>query len=107
MDRLPSPEQILAFLRENPTQTAKRDIARAFGLKGAAKVELKRLLAEMAATGQIEKKRRRVRPEGTLPPVLVLRVTGPDAEGNLWAEPLEWEADGRRRASRPRPHTPR
>ena len=34
----------------------------------------------MAAAGQIEKKRRQVRPEGALPPVLVLRVTGADAE---------------------------
>src|SRR6187200_1744760 len=93
MDRLPSPEQILAFLRENPTQTAKRDIARAFGLKGAAKVELKRLLAEMTASGQLERKRRHVRPLGELPPVLVLRVIGPDTEGDLWAEPVEWEAE--------------
>ncbi len=93
MNSPPTPEQILAFLRDNPTQTAKRDIARAFGLKGAAKVELKRLLAEMAAGGQLEKKRRRVRPEGALPPVLVLRVIGPDPEGDLWAEPTEWEAD--------------
>ena len=47
----------------------------------------------MSASGQLEKKRRRVRPEGALPPVLVLRVTGPDAQGDLWAEPAEWEAD--------------
>ncbi|HRO12979.1 ribonuclease R, partial [Amaricoccus sp.] len=93
MERLPTPEQILDFLRENPTQTARRDIARAFGLKGAAKVELRRLLSEMAASGLLEKKRRRHRPEGTLPPVLVLRVTGPDRQGDLWAEPLEWEAE--------------
>ncbi|HET9069818.1 MAG TPA: ribonuclease R, partial [Amaricoccus sp.] len=93
MDRLPTPEEIVAFLRDNPTQTAKRDIARAFGLRGQAKVELKRLLAEMAEAGQIEKKRRRVRPEGALPPVLVLRVTGADSQGDLWAEPLEWEAE--------------
>jgi ribonuclease R len=94
MNRVPSPEEILAFLRDNPTVTARRDIARAFGLKGAAKLELRRLLAEMADSGQIERKRRRVRPEGVLPPVLVLRVTGPDAEGELWAEPMEWERDG-------------
>ena len=49
MNRLPTPDEILAWLRDNPGQTAKRDIARAFGLKGAAKVELKRLLAEMTA----------------------------------------------------------
>ena len=47
MNRLPSPDEILAWLRDNPGQGAKRDIARAFGLKGQAKVELKQLLARM------------------------------------------------------------
>ena len=79
MNRLPSPDEILAWLRDNPGQTGKREIARAFGLKGAAKVELKQLLARMTRDGLLEKRRRRVRPQGELPPVLVLRVTGADA----------------------------
>ena len=93
MNRLPSDDEILAFLRDNPGQSGKREIARAFGLKGAAKVELKQTLARLARDGAIEKRRRHVRPAGALPPVLVLRVTGPDAAGDLWAEPAEWEAD--------------
>ena len=94
MNRLPSPDEILAFLRENPTQTGKREIARAFGLKGAAKVELKQLLTRMSRDGLLEKRQRRVRPQGELPPVLVLRVTGPDAQGDLWAEPADWDGEG-------------
>ena len=94
MSRMPSPDEILAFIRENPGQSGKREIARAFGLKGAAKVELKALLAEMTREGRIERRRRQVRPQGELPPVLVLRVTGADALGDLWAEPAEWEGDG-------------
>lgn len=93
MNRLPTPDEILDYLREHPNDSGKREIARAFGLKGAAKVELKRLLAEMTRSGQLEKRRRKVRPEGELPPVLVLRVTGADASGDLWAEPAEWEGD--------------
>ena len=93
MNRLPSDDEILAFLRDNPGQSGKREIARAFGLKGAAKVELKQTLARLARDGAIEKRRRHVRPAGALPPVLVLRVTGPDAAGDLWAEPAEWETD--------------
>jgi ribonuclease R len=94
MNRLPTPDEILAFMRDNPGASGKREIARAFGLKGQAKTELKQLLAEMARDGRIEKRRRRVRPAGALPPVLVMRVTGPDADGDLWAEPAEWEGDG-------------
>ena len=93
MKRIPSRDELLAWMRENPTLTSKRDIARAFGLKGAGKVELKGLLAEMARDGAIEKRRRRMRPQGELPPVLVLRVTGPDNAGDLWAEPVEWDSD--------------
>ena len=98
MKPLPTPEQILAFLRDNPTQTGKKEIARAFGLKGAARVELKQLLSRMAEDGLIGKRRRRLRPTGELAPVLVLRVTGADAMGDLWAEPAEWDGE----APRPR-----
>jgi ribonuclease R len=55
MSRLPTPDEILAFMRENPTHTAKRDIARAFGLKGAAKVELKAMLARMTEQGLLDR----------------------------------------------------
>ncbi|MBP7000083.1 ribonuclease R [Amaricoccus sp.] len=93
MKDLPSREAIIAFLRDNPGAAGKREIARAFGLRGPAKVELKALLAEMKRDGLIEGARKRARPAGEFPPVLVLRVTGPDTMGDLWAEPVEWEAD--------------
>ncbi|MBB5221503.1 ribonuclease R [Amaricoccus macauensis] len=93
VQQVPSPEQILEWLREHPDAGAKRDIARAFGLKGAAKVELKQLLTRMQREGLLERRRGRVRPDGALPPVLVLRTLGPDASGDLWAEPAEWEGD--------------
>lgn len=50
---LPSPAQILAFLKETPTPAGKREIARAFGLTGAEKIELKALLRRMEAEGQL------------------------------------------------------
>ena len=48
----------------------------------------------MSRDGLLEKRQRRVRPQGELPPVLVLRVTGPDAQGDLWAEPADWDGEG-------------
>ncbi len=93
MNHLPTPDEILKFIRENPGASGKREIARAFGLKGHAKTELKQLLTQMGRDGQIEKRRRRVRVAGDLPPVLVMRVTGTDTDGDLWAEPAEWEGE--------------
>ncbi len=49
MRRFPSKDEILDWIRDNPGAGGKRDIARAFGLKGPARIELKRLLKEMTA----------------------------------------------------------
>ena len=92
MSQLPTREQILAWISENPTQTAKRDIARAFGIKGAARIDLKRLLKELEAEGHLEKRRKTYRDPGRLPPVSVLQVLAPDTDGDLFARPLETEA---------------
>ncbi|KEO52647.1 ribonuclease R [Thioclava pacifica] len=91
---IPSRQQILDWLNDNPDQTAKRDIARAFGVKGQAKIELKRILREMEAEGLIEKRRRQFRDPNTLPPVTVLRMLREDSQGDQWAEPAEWTGEG-------------
>jgi ribonuclease R len=94
MDRLPSRAEIRDWLARNPTETARRDIARAFGIKGDARIELKRLLRAMEADGEIDRKARRYRATGTLPPVAVIEVTGPDDQGDVFARPLEWPGEG-------------
>ena len=45
---------MLEFLRENPDQSGKREIARAFGLKGQQKIGLKALLRELHDEGLIK-----------------------------------------------------
>ncbi|MGR3484263.1 MAG: ribonuclease R family protein [Paracoccaceae bacterium] len=91
MTDIPDRAAILAFAEDNPGRADRRSIARAFGLKGHARLELKRTLREMAKEGLIADKPRR--PAGTLAPVAVLRVTGADPDGDLWAEPAEWPED--------------
>ena len=44
MNKLPSKKDILDWISNNPTLTAKRDIAKAFGIKGADRIELKKIL---------------------------------------------------------------
>ncbi|MDJ0825199.1 MAG: ribonuclease R [Rhodobacter sp.] len=94
MSSLPTKEQILAWVSEHPTQASKRDIARAFGVKGAARTDLKRLLRELQDEGHLEKRRRSYRDPDKLPPVAVLQVQAPDADGDLHARPLEWQGEG-------------
>ncbi|SOB93605.1 RNAse R [Rhodobacter sp. JA431] len=91
---IPTKEQILAWLADNPDHGAKRDLAKAFGLKGTAKIELKRLLKELAAEGKIQRRKRHYHDSDSLPPVTVLEVLPPDAAGDLWARPMEWGGAG-------------
>jgi len=89
MIALPSKDQIRQWIAENPGLTSKRDIAKAFGLKGDQRSDLRRLLAELEEDGSLQKSARRFRPVGDLPPVALLRVLKPDAAGDLFAEPME------------------
>ncbi len=94
MNELPSKAALLAWIAEHPEAAAKRDIARAFGLKGEARVELKRMLRELEGEGMVAKRGRAYRDAETLPPVSVVEVLPPDADGDLFARPLEWQGEG-------------
>lgn len=93
MNPIPTKDQIRQWIAENPGLSAKRDIAKAFGIKGDAKIDLKRILREMEDEGGLEKKARRFREPGVLPPVAVLQVLAPDSQGDLFAVPLEEGVD--------------
>jgi ribonuclease R len=89
---LPSREAILAFVAEAQTPVGKREIARAFGLKGEAKAELKALLQAMEEEGALAHGRgRQLHRAGHLPRVAVLKVVSggarPIAEPELWDRP--------------------
>ena len=94
MSSIPTKAEILQWISDNPTQTAKRDIAKAFGIKGAARIDLKRVLKELEEEGHLRKRRKTYRDPDKLPPVSVLSVLEPDAQGDLFAKPLEWAGEG-------------
>ncbi len=90
----PSKSQILDWIRDNPGAVGKREIARAFGVKGADRIELKRMLREMQADGQITRpERKRYTEAGQLPPVSVLIAGEPDHLGDLLARPQSWDGE--------------
>ncbi|MEZ5751505.1 MAG: ribonuclease R [Paracoccaceae bacterium] len=92
MNQLPSRSDLVAWLSEMGGQPTVREIARAFGIKGGPeKVALKRMLADLERDGLFERRKRR-HTGNVLPPVLVLRVIGPDKAGDLLAEPAEGTA---------------
>ncbi|UXX82135.1 ribonuclease R [Roseovarius pelagicus] len=94
MSQMPTRDDILQWISDNPTLTSKRDIAKAFGIKGAARIDLKRLLKELEAEGHLEKRKKTYRDPDRLPPVSVLQVAEPTPDGDLLARPLEWQGSG-------------
>ena len=90
MSEIPTKEQIQQWIVDHPDQSSKRDIATAFNIRGAGKIALKRMLAELEQDGAIAPRKVRaqvVSPD--LPPVAVLMVLAPDHNGDLFARPLE------------------
>jgi ribonuclease R len=92
--QLPSKDELLAFIRENEGKTSRRDIARAFGIKGEARVELKRLLRDLADEGAIDKPKGRIEERGRVAGVMVLDITETDTDGELIGRPAEWSGQG-------------
>ncbi|MCB1457802.1 MAG: ribonuclease R [Nitratireductor sp.] len=89
----PTREQVLSFISDNPGETGKREIARAFNIKGAAKITLKAMLKELAEEGLIEKSGKRIIRHGDLPRVSVLDIVARDSGGGLLARPSAWDEE--------------
>ena len=94
MKSLPTKDEILDFITQNPRKANKRDIARQFGVKGAARIDLKAILRELQAEGHLEKHEKHVHDPSALPPVAMTEALAPDADGDLFLQPLEWNGEG-------------
>lgn len=95
-DGLPGRDEILEFIKTSPGKVGKREIARAFGIRGPERMDFNRLLASMSEEGILSGDRKRLQKKGSLPSVTVLEVTGRDDDGDLIAKPVVWEDDGER-----------
>ncbi len=90
----PTREQVLRFIEESPGPVGRREIARAFQIRGDSRIALKKLLRGLQTDGLLERGgKRRVMRDGSLPPVTVLEVTGTDADGELLAKPVNWDSE--------------
>src|SRR5262245_38032206 len=92
---LPTKQQILEFVRESPTPVGKREIARAFHIRGDDRLALKALLRELAKDGELERGRgRKVSNPSALPDVAVVQITETDPDGEIIARPVQWHGEG-------------
>ncbi|MES2301740.1 MAG: RNB domain-containing ribonuclease, partial [Pseudomonadota bacterium] len=89
---LPSRQQVLDFIAQSDEPAGKREISKAFGLKGTEKIALKALLKDMAEEGLIDGNRSAFHAMGGVPKVTVLRIVEID-EGEPIAIPETWQPD--------------
>jgi ribonuclease R len=107
---LPSRDDILAYLKRESERGAtigKREIARAFAVKGADRIGLKTLLKDMEAQGLLDRRRKTISGAGALPATLVAVISGTTPDGDLLAAPADWDAEAQGAAPRILVHLPR
>lgn len=103
----PDRDAIVAFIRANPGKVGTRELAREFGLKNADRIELKRILRELADDGTIKKSGKKIQEPKALPPTVMVDITGRDSDGELLATPTEWDEVENGEAPKIRIHVPR
>jgi len=90
---MPTAKQVLEFIESSDEPAGKREIARAFGIKGQEKIKLKALLKDMAEQGLIDGRKSAFHKMGGVPKVTVLKIVEIDGNQAI-AVPERWEAEG-------------
>ena len=92
--KVPTRDELLAFIRESATPVGKREIARAYGLKGDQRIELKELLRDLRDAGEITPDRAKTfRDPTALTDITVLEIVRVDNDGHLIAVPRRHDED--------------
>ena len=86
---------MLEYIRENPDAIARRDITRAFNIRGSDHKAMSKLFRRLEDEGILGRKQRRAqRSNSEFPPVGVIELTGLDRDGEMLARPQNWDGDG-------------
>ena len=91
---LPTKDQIAKFLRESPGEVSRREIARAFNVKGDDRALLRTMLKEMETDGKLNRRGpKRVHAAGALPEILPIDIMSVDSDGDMLCLPAGWEGE--------------
>ena len=86
---LPTKRQLIDFINENAGVVSRREIARAFRLRGPDRTWLREMLRALEDEGLIDRqRRRRVSAPGRLPAVGIIEVSDIDADGDVFCRPV-------------------
>lgn len=93
MTKSPDKESIYSLIAQSGQPLTKRDIMRAFGIKGDDRRDIKDALRELESEEKIIKQAGQTYAvPDALPAVVIAEVTDIDIDGDVFARPLEWDA---------------
>ena len=87
----PHIDEILSHIRISTEPPTKRELARIFGIKGDDRKILKQYLRQLEEDGTIIKDGKGYSVPGSLPSVTMVQITHIDIDGDVFAEPLDWD----------------
>ena len=89
--KVPTRDELLTFIKESATPVGKREIARAYGLKGDQRIELKQLLRDLRDAGDIAADRAKTfKDPKALTDITVLEIVRVDSDGPTIDAALEF-----------------
>ncbi|MDD9332521.1 MAG: ribonuclease R, partial [Bartonella sp.] len=91
--KLPSKSEILSFITNNPNQSSKRKVAKAFNWNSDSHMWLKDRLRNLKDNYAIPQKRKNLSIKKALPSITLVKISALDKDGDFIAEPLEWTND--------------
>jgi ribonuclease R len=91
----PTMKELVEFLNQSEQSSSKRQIAKAFGIKGEEKrVQLKKALKELKEKGVVESKGGRLFASGSFGDRCRVEITGQDSKGRFIGRPVEGQEKG-------------
>lgn len=92
MTNIPHIDEIYNHIRVSSEPQSKREIVRIFGIKGDDRKIIKQYLRTLEQDGKIVKQGKDgFSIPGALPTVSMIQITDIDIDGDVFAEPLEWD----------------
>jgi len=93
---LPTKKEIAEFLSATSGDVSRREIARAFNVRGEDRAALRSMLKEMEEEGGLSRRgAKKFHVADALPDVLPIDVMSVDDDGDLLCMPASWDGDGK------------
>ena len=90
MAGLPTKQDLLLWLKDNPNKVSKREIAKAFGITGSYKIGLKKLILDLENERKVPSKSNSESFVSVIPSTAICIVKGPDKDGDIFLDLLDW-----------------